>query len=77
MSLILQRILKNEVLPYKIDVEVVDILRDKQDLQFKRDSEAKVVVKNGHLVIEAFYPMNLLQKLSMQTRECHRLARAG
>lgn len=58
--------LKNEVLPYIIDVEVVDILRDKQDLQFKRDSEAKVVVKNGQLVIEAFYPMNLLQKLSMQ-----------
>jgi len=58
--------LKNEVLPYNIDVEVVDILRDKQDLQFKRDSEAKVVVKNGQLLIEAFYPMNLLQKLSLQ-----------
>lgn len=58
--------LKNEVLPYIIDVEVVDILRDKQDLQFKRDSEAKIVIKNGQLVIEAFYPMNLLQKLSMQ-----------
>jgi site-specific DNA-methyltransferase (adenine-specific)/adenine-specific DNA-methyltransferase len=58
--------LKNEVLPYIIDVEVVDILRDKQDLQFKRDSEAKVVVKTGQLVIEAFYPMNLLQKLSLQ-----------
>ncbi|MEN4012557.1 MAG: site-specific DNA-methyltransferase [Bellilinea sp.] len=58
--------LKNEVLPYIIDVEVVDILRDKQDLQFKRDSEAKVVIKNGQLVIEAFYPMNLLQKLSLQ-----------
>ena len=58
--------LKNEVLPYNIDVEVVDILRDKQDLQFKRDSEAKVVVKNGQMVIEAFYPMNLLQKLSLQ-----------
>ena len=58
--------LKNEVLPYYIDVEVVDILRDKQDLQFKRDSEAKVGVKNGQLVIGAFYPMNLLQKLSLQ-----------
>jgi len=58
--------LKNEVLPYIIDVEVVDILRDKQDLQFKRDSEVKAVVKNGQLVIEAFYPMNLLQKLSLQ-----------
>jgi site-specific DNA-methyltransferase (adenine-specific)/adenine-specific DNA-methyltransferase len=58
--------LKNEVLPYNIDVEVVDILRDKQDLQFKRDAEAKLAIKSGQLVIEAFYPMNLLQKLSMQ-----------
>ena len=52
--------------PYKIDVEVVDILRDKADLEFKRDSDAKVLVKDGELIIERFYPMNLLQKLSMQ-----------
>lgn len=52
--------------PFKIDVEVVDILRDKADLEFKRDSEAKVAIKNGELVIERFYPMNLLQKLSLQ-----------
>jgi len=52
--------------PFKIDVEVVDILRDKADLEFKRDSQAKVVVKGGELVIEKFYPMNLLQKLSLQ-----------
>lgn len=58
--------LMKEVEPYKLDVEVVDILRDRQDLQFKRDSEAKVVIKNGKLVIERFYPMNLLGKLSMQ-----------
>lgn len=51
---------------YKIDVEVVDILRDKADLEFKRDSEAKVVVRKGELVIERFFPMNLLQKLSLQ-----------
>ena len=58
--------LKQELHPYKVDVEVVDVLRDRQDLQFKRDSEARVKVKNGALVIDAFYPMNLLQKLSMQ-----------
>jgi site-specific DNA-methyltransferase (adenine-specific)/adenine-specific DNA-methyltransferase len=52
--------------PFKIDVEVVDILRDKADLEFKRDSQAKVSIKNGELVIEKFYPMNLLQKLSLQ-----------
>lgn len=58
--------LKNEVLPYNLDIEVVDILRDRQDLQFKRVSEAKATIKNNQLAIEAFYPMNLLQKLSMQ-----------
>lgn len=52
--------------PFKIDVEVVDILRDKADLEFKRDSQAKVALKSGMLVIEKFYPMNLLQKLSLQ-----------
>lgn len=52
--------------PFKIDVEVVDILRDKADLEFKRDSDAKVVVKKGELMIERFFPMNLLQKLSLQ-----------
>jgi len=52
--------------PFKIDVEVVDILRDKADLEFKRDSQAKASIKNGELVIEKFYPMNLLQKLSLQ-----------
>ena len=52
--------------PYLIDVEVVDILRDKSNLEFKRDSEAKIALKNGELVIERFYPMTLLQKLSLQ-----------
>lgn len=58
--------LKMEAAPYKIDVEVVDILRDKANLEFRRDSEAKVVIKDGELEVERFYPMNLLQKLSMQ-----------
>jgi len=52
--------------PFKIDVEVVDILRDKADLEFKRDSQAKVSIKKGELIVEKFYPMNLLQKLSLQ-----------
>lgn len=52
--------------PFKIDVEVVDILRDKADLEFRRDSQARVAINNGELVIEKFYPMNLLQKLSLQ-----------
>lgn len=52
--------------PFKIDVEVVDILRAKADLEFKRDSDAKITLENGELVIARFYPMNLLQKLSRQ-----------
>ncbi len=51
---------------FKLDIEIVDILRDKSKLEFKRESEAKVVIKDGKLVIERFYPMNLLQKLSLQ-----------
>lgn len=58
--------LKLAASPYKIDIEVVDILRDKANLEFRRDSEAKVVIEDGELVVERFYPMNLLQKLSMQ-----------
>ena len=56
--------LQTEV-PYKLDIEVVDILRDKSNLEFKRDSEAKIVRRGGRLIIERFYPMNLLQKLSL------------
>lgn len=52
--------------PYKIDVEVVDILRDKSNLEFRRDSQAAVTIMDNELVIERFYPMNLLQKLSLQ-----------
>lgn len=55
--------------PFRIDVEVVDILRDKSQLEFKRDSEAKIAIRDGELVIENFYPMNLLQKLSLQQEQ--------
>ncbi|KQZ64888.1 DNA methylase [Sphingopyxis sp. Root1497] len=55
--------------PFKIDVEVVDILRDRSQLEFKRDAEAKVAIQDGELVIENYYPMNLLQKLSLQQEQ--------
>lgn len=55
--------------PFRIDVEVVDILRDKSQLEFKRDSEAKLAIENGELFIQNFYPMNLLQKLSLQREQ--------
>lgn len=50
---------------YRVDVKVVDILRDRKDLTFKYDSEADIAVENGELVIRQFYPRNLLQKLSI------------
>ena len=55
-----------ELADYKVDVQVVDILRDKKDLQLKRDSEAEIVREGDKLIIRAFYPMNLLQKLSLE-----------
>ena len=62
----LASVLKQEIKPFELDVEVFDILRDKQEIQFKRDSEAQISIKGNKLVIETFYPMNLLAKLSLQ-----------
>ena len=58
--------LEQELSDYKVDVEVLDILRDKADLQLKRESEAEIAREGDELVIRAFYPMNLMQKLSLQ-----------
>jgi DNA modification methylase len=52
--------------PYKIDIEVVDIHRNKAHLQFKHDSEAEIGIENDKLIIKQFYPMNLLSKLSLE-----------
>lgn len=56
--------LQNAV-PYKLDIEVVDILRDKANLEFKRDAEAEIVIEGGKILVREFYPMNLMQKLSL------------
>jgi len=58
--------LEQELIDYKVDIQIMDILRDKANLQLKRDSEAKIVREDGKLIIRAFYPMNLMQKLSLQ-----------
>lgn len=58
--------LEQELIEYKVDIQIMDILRDRADLQLKRDSEAEIVREGGRLVIRAFYPMNLMQKLSLQ-----------
>ena len=58
--------LEQELVDYKVDIQIVDILRDKTELQLKRDAEAEIVREGGKLVVKAFYPMNLMQKLSLQ-----------
>lgn len=57
--------LEQELSNYKLDVEIVDILRDKSILELKRDSEVEVEVVGNKLKIKNFYPMNLLQKISL------------
>jgi hypothetical protein len=55
-----------ELSNYKFDINIVDILRDKADLQLKREAEAEVVREGNKLVVRSFYPLNLMQKLSLQ-----------
>lgn len=58
--------IEQDLNPYKVDIEIVDILKDKQNLTFKREPEAEIVREGNKLVIRQFFPMNLLQKLSLQ-----------
>lgn len=62
----LKAALEQSLSDYKVDVQIVDILRDKSDLQLKREAEAEIVREGNQLVIRSFYPMNLMQKLSLQ-----------
>ena len=58
--------LEKDLDKYNVDIQILDILKDKTNLQFKRDSEAVIDIDNNRLKIQQFYPMNLLQKLSLQ-----------
>lgn len=58
--------LEQELSDYKFDIQILDILKDKSELQLKREAEAEVVREGNEIVIRSFYPMNLLQKLSLQ-----------
>jgi hypothetical protein len=62
----LRVVLQKELAKWNVDVEVLDILREKKDLELKRDSEADITIHKGTLIIKKFYPMNLMQKLSLQ-----------
>ncbi len=58
--------LESELSHYKVDILIVDILRNKAVLQLKRESEADIKIEDDQLVIREFYPLNLMQKLSLQ-----------
>lgn len=83
---------KMESLGLNIDLEIVDLLRDKKDLRLKRESDARIVIVDDSdatysidkktkrkiikevslkriLQIQSFYPMNLLQKLSIEHQD--------
>lgn len=62
----LKAVFEQEISEYKFDIEIVDILRDKANLQLKREAEADIAIEGSRLVIRAFYPLNLMQKLSLQ-----------
>lgn len=51
---------------FDVEVEVYDILRQDKELEFKHPAEALIEKEGNQLVIKEFFPMNLLQKLSVQ-----------
>jgi len=59
--------LQKEAKPFDIEVMVTDLIRDEARLHFKKASDARLAIENGELVIKGFYPMNLLQKLSLES----------
>lgn len=54
---------------FEVEVKVFDILRNDRQLEFKRSAEAYIVRDENRLVVKDFFPMNLMQKLSLQ-KEC-------
>lgn len=62
----LKAALEQQLDEYIVDIRVMDVLRDRSDLQLKREAEADVAITDGKLIIKGFWPMNLLQKLSME-----------
>jgi hypothetical protein len=60
--------MEKELSNYVIDIEIEDILRNKSVLELKREAEADIQKKGNKLVIKKFYPLNLMQKLSMDKK---------
>lgn len=51
---------------FDVEVKVSDILRNDKEIEFKRSAEALIIREGNKLVVKDFFPMNLLQKLSIQ-----------
>lgn len=51
---------------FDVEVKVSDILRNDKEIEFKRSAEALIIREGNKLVVRDFFPMNLLQKLSLQ-----------
>jgi len=49
-----------------INIETMDIMCDKSGLQLKRSAETDITIEDRKLVIHTFYPLNLMQKLSLK-----------
>ena len=62
--------------PFDIEVEVVDLIRDKANLHFKRQSDARLVIEDGHLVVSGFLPTQPPSKTVTGSRRDRRLATA-
>ncbi len=54
---------EEQVYPYKIDLKVIDVLKDRTDINFERESEVDIEIKENKLIINNFYPKTLLNKL--------------
>ena len=61
--------LEQSLSEYNIDIQIVDILRDKADLQLKREAEADIQRVGSKLIVKSFYPLNLMQKLSLDIED--------
>lgn len=61
--------LLKELSQFKLDIQILNILKDKRELRFKREAEAEVVREGRKLIIRCFYPLNLMQKLSCDRTE--------
>lgn len=51
---------------FDVEVKVSDILRNDKEIEFKRSAEALILREGDKLIVKDFFPMNLLQKLSIQ-----------